>query len=63
MKKKLFFAAIESFTIAPKPAPKRHELLLTLKKIEKENETTDISSHFWAAGNYIRSAIETGLSQ
>lgn len=63
MKRKIVLTALDSFTIEPKGAPERRKLLATLNKIEKENEDTGISKHFWAAGYYIRKAVEHGISQ
>lgn len=62
MKKRVFRAIANSFTLTPESAPARKNLLRTVDAVEKSIEETDMSSHFWAAGGFIRRAMKKGLA-
>ena len=63
MKKRVFRAIANSFTLAPEKAPARKNLLRAVDALEKSIENTDMASHFWAAGGFIRRAMKKELAQ
>ncbi len=62
MKKRVFRAIANSFTLTPENTPARNNLLRTVESVEKSIENTDMASHFWASGGFIRRAIKKGLA-
>ena len=62
MKKRVFRAIANSFTLTPERTPARKNLLRTMDALEKSLDNTDMSSHFWAAGGFIRRAMKKGLA-